>query len=142
MDGWNDAMTTPASKAGTAVDLLPCPFCGEAPSLHPVEGGVPGAREFAIYCLSDKCAVAPYSRKVGADIASLAEQWNRRAAAPSTGDWLTVPREPTEEMQNAMYQAIVDGITINDDTHRSVRHGYRAMLAAAPAAPKAREDQK
>jgi len=43
---------------------------------------------------------------------------------------VVVPAEPTAEMQVAMHKAIVDGITINDDSMRSMRHAYRAMLEA------------
>ena len=42
-----------------------------------------------------------------------------------------VPVEPSEAMQDAMLEAVKDGIAVDDDAHRSIRHGYRAMLAAA-----------
>lgn len=47
--------------------------------------------------------------------------------------WKIVPKEAAEAMQVAMQEAVVDGITINDDTKRTMRHAYRAMLAASPA---------
>lgn len=42
-------------------------------------------------------------------------------------DMVLVPREPTRAMQDAMLEAIKDGISI---AHRSVRHAYRAMIEA------------
>lgn len=44
---------------------------------------------------------------------------------------MMVPREPTTAMQDVMLEAIKDGITINDDVHRSMRHVYRDMIEAA-----------
>ena len=42
-----------------------------------------------------------------------------------------VPREPSEAMQDALIEAVKDGITINDDAHRTARHAYRAIVATA-----------
>jgi hypothetical protein len=44
--------------------------------------------------------------------------------------------EPSEAMQNALIDAVKDGIAINDDVHRTARHAYRAMIAASPIGEK------
>lgn len=56
------------------------------------------------------------------------------AASPSAGEgWVLVPREPTEAMAGAGWRVVRDGIAINDDCDRTMRHAYRAMIAAAPS---------
>lgn len=56
-------------------DLLPCPFCGEAPAsgLWPVSGG----NKWAISCRNDKCTVAP--DVIAIDVAIATARWNTRA---------------------------------------------------------------
>lgn len=65
------------------------------------------------------------------DLATAKMVRERRATGCPEG-YAIVPVEPTPAMQNAMLEAVTDGITIDDDIHRSIRHAYRAMLAASP----------
>lgn len=57
------------------------------------------------------------------------------ASPPPSAEWKMVPIEPTEAMWSAGLEAIKDGLTINDDAERTVRHAYRAMLAVVPIPP-------
>lgn len=103
-------------------ELLPCPFCGE----HPV------ADDHSIWCPNGACwgpIVENYDNLTDAIAA-----WNRRTPTPVTedvGDWVMVPREPTEAMLAAALAAP------NERSFDAEVTGlYRAMLSASPSPPK------
>lgn len=54
----------------------------------------------------------------------------RAALSAIHGKHVMLPREPTKAIQDALIDAVRDGIAINDDTHRTARHAYRAMIQA------------
>lgn len=51
---------------------------------------------------------------------------------PNTS-FVLVPVEPDDGMTYAGLEAFKDGLVINDDAERTVRHAYRAMIAARPS---------
>jgi hypothetical protein len=78
---------------------------------------------------------SPLSLHAADRIEALERELASRSTIAAPGDWVWVPREPTEEMQAAILEAVKDGILINDDAERSIRHAYRAMLSASPPTP-------
>ena len=55
-------------------DLLPCPFCGEQPSMEPWHGGSPQKR--IVFCNGLRCRVQP--QVTGSTAQRTAKAWNTR----------------------------------------------------------------
>lgn len=61
----------------SAADALPCPFCGQQPTIQPWHGG--GPRKRLVHCPAryyDECAVSP--SVTGSTRKQALERWNRR----------------------------------------------------------------
>lgn len=59
-----------------ALQPLPCPFCGEQPTVKPWHGG--GPRKTMVECESGECPAGPSS--VGSSRARAVRKWNTRAS--------------------------------------------------------------
>ncbi|WP_458763613.1 Lar family restriction alleviation protein [Cupriavidus basilensis] len=122
----------------SAERLEPCPCCGGTASFDHDDDGWNW-----IVCgscgLSTDCAVSAMDDCRP----SLREKWNRRAPAEAgvPAGWKLVPVEPTEGMVDAAIRERGDlsDIAAGRKPYPAIetRMAYRAMLAAAPAAPKA-----
>lgn len=114
-----------------AIELKPCPFCGEAriflnaPSEHWPRG--------SINCPACMAVMPGAVGEPGIE-AELIQQWNERAAL---GDGVVVPREPTPAMLDSAV-AFALNVTISGKYNWSayMRDVYRTMLRAAPPASK------
>lgn len=130
-------MTEPKAQA---VELLPCPFCGDeaGPEISGDEFATADST-YTIFC--NGChASAATEHTYGEAVA----RWNTRAAlasspptnAPSS-DYVLVPREPTEEMMRAAWDASEDYFVSDAISKTGLQFALAAMLAAAPSPPQA-----
>lgn len=69
----------------TATEALPCPFCGELPSIQPWHGG--GPEKQMIGCPNLDCDVSP--QVTGETRTEALENWNRRESSESAAGELT-----------------------------------------------------
>lgn len=74
------ALTIPegaAPEKREPAELLPCPFCGDAPEVEPWHGG--GPNKHMVGCVNDNCSAQP--DVAGATRAKAIAAWNRRTPA-------------------------------------------------------------
>lgn len=98
-------------------DVLPCPFCGEAPNTFEAQG------QTQVQCggaFKDCC---------GSDVIAPVAMWNTRALISPAGE-VVVPVVPTEAMQNAGVNAASDEFGWADEGQ--IKKVWQAMLSAAP----------
>src|SRR5690606_16778235 len=110
--------------------LKNCPFCGGEAELLKGAPGLYSAENHLYHAKCQSCGASAYDHGRDGAIAA----WNRRTPPAVPEGWVLVPKDPTEEMHDAArdWSAKKYGKPIGTDASDGC---YRAMLAAAPAAP-------
>lgn len=117
--------------------LKPCPFCGDeaGPEIDGDEHAIMGA-PVTIFC--NGCHASAATEHTYAEAV---RRWNTRVESPSTlveeGDFVLVPREPTEAMLRSATHEGIDGAGVSSATggwHGYYQRVWSAMLKAAEPA--------
>lgn len=118
----------------SAERLEPCPWCGsDMSSFVAAADGCCTSSNGSLYVPCDCGAMGPEGKTVAGAIAA----WNRRApAAGAPEGWKLVPVELTQEMESAYTHEYMRCASEQIHYFVAKRMAYRAMLDAAPAAPK------
>jgi hypothetical protein len=96
------------------VQLLPCPWCGDQPSVVTSSTGI-----VTVYCTARRCYINPNAEGYTREEAAI--YWNRRAAQPSVSASV------------AEFEKLLDDFELEVREHQKWRDGLTAHVTEVPA---------